>query len=282
MNKDMKFIITEWERCIDRAADLSDKLDSNLNNIVMDGGKTFADYEGYAGMSSPKVRHFFNNLCKQLGFEQDVRYLEVGTWAGSTLLSFIHKNQSVIRHASAIDNFSQFQDTEFDVRCGLEDGVKSIVTAPYNEDILIEGSPITDDYELIFHKVDDNDNFKFQFLDCDCFELDKSRLFGKYNVYFYDGPHHAFGDKDNYGNTQDGYSYYDDCLDDVFVTIIDDWTREHVQKDWGDISKKMNYEICYEKIMVGKGGAETNPDWRNDWWNGVYVAIVKKSLKGEL
>ena len=41
----------------------------------------------------------------------------------------------------------------------------------------------------------------------------------------------------------------------------------------------MNYEICYEKIMVGEGGAETNPDWRDDWWNGVYVAVIRKSFK---
>ena len=280
MSEDMKFIITEWERCINRAVLLSEKLDSSLNEVIMDGGKSFAEYEGWAGMSSAKVRHFFNNLCKQMGFERDVRYLEIGTWAGSTLLSFIHKNQSVISYASAIDNFTQFQEQGVDVRTVLENGVNSIVSLPYSENALIDGSPVTDDYEIVFHKVDNSDNFKFQFLDADCFTLDKSRLLGKYNVYFYDGPHHAFGDDDNYGNTQDGYSYFDDCLDEVFVTIIDDWTREHVQKDWRDISKKMNYEICYEKVMVGEGGAETNPNWRDDWWNGLYVAVIKKSLDG--
>jgi hypothetical protein len=54
------------------------------------------------GMSGKKYRHFINNLVRFLG---DARYLEVGTWAGSTLCSAI--NQNSVR-ATAIDNWSQF------------------------------------------------------------------------------------------------------------------------------------------------------------------------------
>ena len=56
------------------------------------------------GMSSPKVRHLLNNLCRRPG----TRYLEVGVWAGSTLISALYGNESTVVAADAIDNFSQF------------------------------------------------------------------------------------------------------------------------------------------------------------------------------
>lgn len=56
------------------------------------------------GMSSPKVRHLLNNLCRRPG----TRYLEVGVWAGSTLISALSGNAETVVAADAIDNFSQF------------------------------------------------------------------------------------------------------------------------------------------------------------------------------
>jgi len=54
------------------------------------------------GMSGTKYRHFINNLIRALKGE---RYLEVGSWAGSTLCSAINGNSV---RATAIDNWSQF------------------------------------------------------------------------------------------------------------------------------------------------------------------------------
>lgn len=59
------------------------------------------------GMSSPRVRHLLNNLCNHPG----TRYLEVGVWAGSTLISALFGNQANVLAADAIDNFSQFEGT---------------------------------------------------------------------------------------------------------------------------------------------------------------------------
>lgn len=54
------------------------------------------------GMSGKKYRHFINNLIRSL---EDARYLEVGTWIGSTLCAAINRNQV---RATTIDNWSQF------------------------------------------------------------------------------------------------------------------------------------------------------------------------------
>jgi hypothetical protein len=54
------------------------------------------------GMSGRKYRHFINNLLRLM---KDTKYLEIGSWAGSTLCSAINRN--AVR-ATAIDNWSQF------------------------------------------------------------------------------------------------------------------------------------------------------------------------------
>jgi hypothetical protein len=261
---------------IDFAIISAEKAESSLNDIMMSIGKNpnrvpFATH--WAGMSSPKGRHFFNNVCRQVGFVQKVRYLEIGTWAGSTLISFIYK-QPNLEYVSAIDNFSQFQ-TDFDVKQVLVGGLAHIFR---------ESLSTKSDEDAKFHKLSediqsDSDigyeinfslkNCKFQFLESHCFDLDKSRLFGKYNVYFYDGPH-------SYENTKKSFEYYNDVFDNIFIVIIDDWNRDYIQNAWRDVSKELNYIIHYEREIFGRGGSETNPDWRNDWWDGYYIAIIEK------
>lgn len=55
------------------------------------------------GMSSQKIRHFLNNLCSFEG----CRYLEIGPWTGSTLISAIYGHPHV--HYWAIDNWSEWR-----------------------------------------------------------------------------------------------------------------------------------------------------------------------------
>src|SRR6478609_460118 len=53
------------------------------------------------GMSSAKVRHLLNNLVKFEG----CRYLEIGCWKGSTLISALLNNRP---QYWAIDNWSEY------------------------------------------------------------------------------------------------------------------------------------------------------------------------------
>jgi hypothetical protein len=104
------------------------------------------------GMSGRKYRLFINNLIRSL---PEARYLEVGTWAGSTLCAAISGN--AVR-AVAIDNWSEFG------------GPRELFFAN-----LGAFKPSTADVRVIeddFRRVD-------------------YRSIGKFNVYLFDGPHSA-------------------------------------------------------------------------------------------
>ena len=52
-------------------------------------------------MSGLKTRHFYNNL---LNFD-DARYLEIGSWKGSSVCSAMYNNNAMI---ICVDNWSEF------------------------------------------------------------------------------------------------------------------------------------------------------------------------------
>jgi len=84
-----QLLVERVERAIERAK----RRTSSLSHAVLE----------LPGMSSGKVRHFLNNL-------QPRRYLEVGVWRGSTFISACFGN--ALESATAIDNFSSFQDDD--------------------------------------------------------------------------------------------------------------------------------------------------------------------------
>jgi hypothetical protein len=105
---------------------------------------------GMEGMSGKKYRSLINTLVSSV---PDVRYLEVGTWAGSTVCSAMYGNKAKIK---CIDNWSQFG--------GPRDKFLANVSACRGGDV------------------------DFEFIEADFREVDYSRL-GKNNIYFFDGPH---------------------------------------------------------------------------------------------
>lgn len=98
------------------------------------------------GMSGNKTRHLYNNLLEL----DDARYLEIGTWKGSSICSAMYKNKANI---VCIDNWSEFggAKTEF-----------------------------TNNFEKF---KGDNNAF---FIEGDCFKIDVSKL-PKFNIFIYDG-----------------------------------------------------------------------------------------------
>jgi predicted O-methyltransferase YrrM len=58
------------------------------------------------GMSGVKTRHLYNNICS---LNKPIRYLEVGSYTGSTICAALYKNPHVT--AWAYDNFSEFDGT---------------------------------------------------------------------------------------------------------------------------------------------------------------------------
>lgn len=107
----------------------------------------------YKGMTGIYTRHFYNNLCSdERIFDDDIRYLEIGTWNGSSSISTMYKNKV---KGTFIDNWSEFGGDSANFTSNLE-------------------------------KYTGTKNYKF--IENDCWTLDTKKI-GKYNVYLYDGGH---------------------------------------------------------------------------------------------
>ena len=177
------------------------------------------------GMSGTKTRHFYNNL---LNF-QDARYLEIGTWKGSSVCSAMCGNKGTI---VCIDNWCQFG-------------------GPKNEFLL----------NFYKHKGDNDATF----IENDCYKIDVTKL-PKFNIYMYDGEHSS---ESHYK----ALSHYYDCLDDIFIFIVDDWNWKDVRDGTLSSIQKLNLKVLYEKeIRLTLDNSTT----MGDWWNGIYVAILQK------
>ena len=102
------------------------------------------------GMSGRKYRMFINALIGNLA---DARYLEVGSWAGSTLCAAIHGNHVT---ALAIDNWSEF------------------------------GGPREAFHANLAHFM--TPGARVRFTESDFRAVDYAAC-GRFNVYLFDGPH---------------------------------------------------------------------------------------------
>ena len=74
--------------------------------------------------------------------------------------------------------------------------------------------------------------------------------------------------------------HYYDCLDDMFVFIVDDWNWKDVRDGTYDSFKQLNFSVLYEREIKTTDN-DTHPPWGSEkqkqWHNGIYVAILKKS-----
>jgi hypothetical protein len=100
------------------------------------------------GMTGTKTRHFYNNLLDM----PDARYLEIGTWKGSSVCSAMCKNNATV---VCIDNWSEF------------------------------GGPKYEFLQNFYTFIGENNA---RFIEEDCYKVDTSKL-PKFNVYMYDGNH---------------------------------------------------------------------------------------------
>jgi len=178
------------------------------------------------GMSSPKIRHFLNNVCHFDG----CKYLEIGSHRGSTFCSAINNNKT---QAVSIDDFS---------------GCANMLGPfPHNE--------LTDNINK--YKTEST----AVFINRSCWNV---KLSEKFNVYFYDANH-----EEQY--QYKAFTYFNDVLEDEFIAIVDDYRNDFVKRGTQRAFKDLKYNIVRE---WEKTTAIPNND--NGWWNGIYVAIIKK------
>jgi len=118
----------------------------NANNACSKVNEHILNYSGFSGF---KTRHLYNNICSM----DHCRYLEIGTWHGSSSISAMYGNKL---DGVFIDNYSLF------------DG---------NRDIFLKA---VEKYK---------GECKYVLLDEDCWKVDLQKLGRTFNTYLYDGGH---------------------------------------------------------------------------------------------
>lgn len=187
------------------------------------------------GMSGRRYRLFVNSLLSGL---QDARYLEIGPWTGSTFCSAIYGN---VLRAVAIDNWSEFG--------GLRETFFANLSRFRGKDAQIE------------------------IVEKDFREVDFTKL-GRFNVYFFDGPHQ---EQDHF----DGLRLALPALDERFVFIVDDWNWNSVRSGTLSAIDKCGLSVEFS-ISVRTTLDDTHPDHDGfnakvtDWHNGYFIAVLKK------
>ena len=198
-----------------------------------------------SGMSGRKYRYLINNLVSLIN---NPRYLEIGSWAGSTACSALYGNEV---KAVCIDNWLKFE---------TEDYVKKVYNTKDQKK----------EFEINTKKII-TDKIDFKFIESDFRKVDYSHL-GKFNIYCYDALH---DEKSQY----DGIALVKPALDDMFILIIDDWNWSEVRKGTLDALKNLKIDIISKieirttqdnnmpKIFVGQ---------YSEWHNGYFIAVCEK------
>lgn len=180
------------------------------------------------GMSGTKTRHFYNNLLNM----QNARYLEIGTWKGSSVCSAMYNNKAKV---VCIDNWSEF------------------------------GGP-KEEFVQNFEKFKGENDATF--IESDCFSVDISQ-FPKFNIFMYDGNHDG-------ENHYKALIHYYNCLDDIFIFIVDDWNCKHIRDATFNSIHKLDLRILFQiENRLNYNNIQTADG--NGWWNGIYVVILQKN-----
>lgn len=195
-----------------------DHIQNSIENAKLEKSKLTDKILSMEGFSSKKIRHLLNNL---LNFDR-ARYLEIGTYKGSTFASALYKNP--IEIAYAIDNWTEFSNW---------------------------GNPKAE-----FLK--NTDGLKFEFFEEDCYRLDLNKIKSPINVYLYDGAHTY---ESQFKALEYFYPILDDefifIVDDF--DPVPNWYQ--VEKGTRDSIEKLNLKTLFEEHLKSEGRNDPNTWW---------------------
>ncbi len=179
------------------------------------------------GMSGQKYRSFINNLVESL--DGSVRYLEVGSWAGSTATAALFGNKV---KALCIDNWSQFGGPRTEFFANLE-----MVKSP---------------------------DVDFSFIENDFRSVDFSAV-GLFNVYLFDGPH---SEQDQYDGIVLAQPALNDSyiliVDDWNWRSVRNGTLRALSDIGVQIEALIEVRTSFDNIHPTKHGKES--DWHNGYF----------------
>lgn len=186
------------------------------------------------GASGKKYRYFINNF---IGSMDDARYLEIGTWAGSTACSALYGNKV---KTICVDNWAEF------------------------------GGP----KEAFFSNIEKikSPDIDFSFIESDFNLIDYTNI-GKFNVYMYDGDH---SEENQYKGINDVLPALDDTfilvVDDWNWQRVRTGTVNAITDNSIDILCSIEIRTMTQEVWWGPDITGTDSDWHN----GYFIAILKK------
>lgn len=206
------------------------------------------------GMSSDKTRHLLNNLASKAH-----KYLEIGTWRGSTLIAAKQNNN--LQLAVGVDNFSQF--TEPHPKYGLWLNCNHKVPEELKP-FWQTGTPPKQELErnLNYFKVTG-----VEIIEGDCFHkdiVDSLEAYGPFDLFFNDGDHKYISQKQTIID-------YSRLLADDSIVVIDDWNAEEVRDGTLAGFKETNLKLLYRVDLFSAGNCDLD-----SWWNGIGIFLVQK------
>jgi hypothetical protein len=170
-----------------------------FENAQLDKSKCSSEILRIDGMSGRRTRHFYNNLLTL----PDARYLEIGTWKGSSVCSAMFENSADV---VCVDNWTEF-------------------SGPKNE------------FLTNFNKFKGNNTAKF--IEQDCFSIDVTTL-PRFNIYLYDGDHK---EESHYKALTHYIDCMDDTFIYVVDDWNWKSVRDGTQRAIADLNLKILYEI---------------------------------------
>lgn len=199
-------------------------------------GKDIIEYEGYTGT---RTRHFYNNICNSDKLD-NIKYLEIGTWNGSSSISAVYKNNVT---ALFIDNWCQFGGDPNIFMNNMEKFGK------------------------------DSNCF---LLESDCWKVDLNELeMGPFNIYLFDGDH---AELDHFKALEYYYPVLEDIF--IFMVDDWNWpnVRDGTMRAIDQLN--LNVLFRHEEFVSEdelKGMPEHHG--KKTWWNGIGIFLLSKTPK---
>lgn len=217
--------------------ELTTAVEKSFQRALQRQGKLIQGILEMPGMSGQIYRYFINNLIEEL---DDARYLEVGSWAGSTMCSAIYGNSL---RAYAIDNWSEFGD----------------VASPFMRNV---GAWV-------------NKEIQFNLLTSDFRKVNYNHLGGKFNVYMFDGPHE---EEDQYDGVTIAMPAVDDEF--VLIVDDYNWHRVRVGTERALRDLNLDVLCAFQVLTTTDNTSPELIMQESEWHNGYLIAVLRKKSAG--
>lgn len=162
-------------------------------------------------------------------------YLEIGSYLGATAVAALDGNNL---EAYFVDSWKE------DIQAFRDD----IILPQNSKEVFIEN----------VRKYKGNN--KINVFHSDLFDVDLSEI-KPIDVFFYDGPH-------DYETTSNAIQYYSKVFANECTVIIDDANFNGVVDGALNGLSRINYDVQYKKIVLN------DIESSEEWWNGIFVAVI--------